>query len=117
MAQMHVTYQCVCAASSALISSSGLIQEDKLNLKCKMTPLITAFFPFFFPSSNLFTCSANTYWFFVPICAPFLGAVVGVLMYQLMIGYHLESDAQDQQKKEEEEERFKLSSIATNDDA
>lgn len=46
MAQMHVTYQCVCAASSALISSSGLIQEDKLNLKCKMTPCITAFFSF-----------------------------------------------------------------------
>lgn len=89
-----------------------------MELKCKMTPCITAFFPFFFPSSNLFTYSANTYWFFVPICAPFLGAVVGVLMYQLMIGFHLESDVQDQQKKEKkEEESFKLSSIATNNDA
>ncbi|KAM8743085.1 aquaporin-3-like [Acanthopagrus schlegelii] len=64
--------------------------------------------------------TANTYWFLVPICAPFLGAVVGVLMYQLMIGYHLERDAQEKQKRkkeEEEEERLKLSSITTNEDA
>ncbi|CAJ1070403.1 aquaporin-3-like [Xyrichtys novacula] len=64
---------------------------------------------------------ANTHWFFVPLCAPFLGAVVGVLMYQLMIGYHLEGEAQDDQKtkeeeEEEEEERFKLSNTATNRD-
>lgn len=69
-------------------------------------------------SPNLFTYSANTYWFLVPICAPFLGAVVGVLMYQLMIGFNLERDVQEkQQKKKEEEESFKLSSITTNDDA
>lgn len=70
----------------------------------------------FFP--NLFSCRANTYWFFVPICAPFLGALVGVLMYQLMIGYHLEREVQEKLKKEEEEEeRLKLSSIPTNEDA
>lgn len=69
-------------------------------------------------SPNLFTYSANTYWFLVPICAPFLGAVVGVLMYQLMIGFNLERDMQEkQQKKKEEEESFKLSSITTNDEA
>ncbi|XP_056259719.1 aquaporin-3-like [Seriola aureovittata] len=62
--------------------------------------------------------TANTYWFFVPICAPFLGAVVGVLMYQLMIGHHLEGEVQEKQKEEEEEEeRFKLSNMATNEDA
>ncbi|XP_037608910.1 aquaporin-3-like [Sebastes umbrosus] len=61
--------------------------------------------------------TANTYWFFVPICAPFLGAVVGVLIYQLMIGYHLEGEVQEKQKKEEEEERFKLSNMTTNEDA
>ncbi|KAM9338711.1 aquaporin-3-like [Symphorus nematophorus] len=59
--------------------------------------------------------TANTYWFFVPICAPFLGAAVGVLMYQLMIGYHLEREEKDKQK--EEEERLKLSNITTNEDA
>ena len=70
---------------------------------------------------NSFSSRANTYWFFVPICAPFLGAVVGVLMYQLMIGCHLERDAQEKQKRkkkeEEEEERLKLSDITTNEDA
>ncbi|GAA6219234.1 aquaporin-3-like [Lates japonicus] len=58
---------------------------------------------------------ANTYWFFVPICAPFLGAVVGVLMYQLMIGHHLEGDVQEKQK-EEEVERLRLSNITANED-
>ncbi|XP_051268136.1 aquaporin-3-like [Dicentrarchus labrax] len=60
--------------------------------------------------------TAHTYWFFVPICAPFLGAVVGVLMYQLMIGYHLEREVQEKLKKEEED-RFELSNITTNEDA
>ncbi|XP_075953356.1 aquaporin-3-like [Anarhichas minor] len=59
--------------------------------------------------------TANTYWFFVPICAPFLGAVVGVLIYQLMVGYHLEGEVKETQK--EEEKRFKLSSMTTNGDA
>ncbi|XP_041666816.1 aquaporin-3-like [Cheilinus undulatus] len=48
--------------------------------------------------------TANTYWFFVPVCAPFLGAVVGVLIYQLLVGYHLGAEVQEEQKKEEEEE-------------
>ncbi|XP_029300397.1 aquaporin-3-like [Cottoperca gobio] len=66
--------------------------------------------------------TANTYWFVVPICAPFLGAVVGVLIYQLMIGYHLEGEVQEKQREEEEdeeeeEERFKRSNMTTNEDA
>ncbi|KAM6975798.1 aquaporin-3-like [Tautogolabrus adspersus] len=63
--------------------------------------------------------TANTYWFFVPACAPFLGAAVGVLIYQLMIGYHLEGEGevQEEQKEEEaEEERLKLSNTANNQD-
>uniref|UniRef100_UPI0037E9327C aquaporin-3-like n=1 Tax=Semicossyphus pulcher TaxID=241346 RepID=UPI0037E9327C len=63
--------------------------------------------------SEVFT--ANTYWFFVPMCAPFLGAVVGVLMYQLMIGYHLEGDMRERQKEEGEEGR-KCSNKATSED-
>ncbi|XP_044031023.1 aquaporin-3-like [Siniperca chuatsi] len=66
--------------------------------------------------SHSFSYKANTYWFFVSICAPFLGALVGTLMYQLMIGYHLEGEVQEKQK-EEEKERFKLSNITTNEDA
>lgn len=63
---------------------------------------------------HLFSYRANTYWFFVPICAPFLGALVGVLMYQLMIGYHLEGGVQEKKKAGE---RFKLSNITTNENA
>ncbi|XP_070706203.1 aquaporin-3-like [Pempheris klunzingeri] len=58
--------------------------------------------------------TANTYWFVVPLCAPFLGAVLGVLMYQLMIGHHLEGEVQKKQKKTEEE-RFKLSTVTNNE--
>uniref|UniRef100_A0A665V8F6 Aquaporin 3b n=1 Tax=Echeneis naucrates TaxID=173247 RepID=A0A665V8F6_ECHNA len=60
----------------------------------------------------------NTYRFLVPICAPFLGVVVGVLMYQPMIGHHLEGEAQERQTEEAVEvERFKLSDITADEDA
>ncbi|XP_062290110.1 aquaporin-3-like [Scomber scombrus] len=52
--------------------------------------------------------TANTHWFFVPLFAPFLGAVVGLMVYQLTVGYHLEEEAQVKQKKGEDE-RFQLS--------
>ncbi|XP_071387864.1 aquaporin-3b [Centroberyx affinis] len=64
--------------------------------------------------------TAKAYWFFVPICAPFLGAVVGVMVYQLMVGYHVEGEARErkeEEKKEEEEERLKLYNIITKEDA
>uniref|UniRef100_A0A665V752 Aquaporin 3b n=1 Tax=Echeneis naucrates TaxID=173247 RepID=A0A665V752_ECHNA len=62
--------------------------------------------------------SVNTYRFLVPICAPFLGVVVGVLMYQPMIGHHLEGEAQERQTEEAVEvERFKLSDITADEDA
>ncbi|KAM9841632.1 aquaporin-3-like [Aulostomus maculatus] len=61
---------------------------------------------------------ANSYWFLVPICGPFLGAVMGVMMYQLMIGCHLEGEAAEKQmREEEEEERSKLSNVPTNQEA
>ncbi|XP_076020081.1 aquaporin-3-like [Genypterus blacodes] len=59
--------------------------------------------------------TANSCWFFVPICAPFVGAVVGAVIYQLMIGYHLEGEAREKQKNEEEE-RFKLATVTANED-
>ncbi|XP_010778437.1 aquaporin-3-like [Notothenia coriiceps] len=65
--------------------------------------------------------TANTYWFFVPLCAPFLGAAVGVLIYQLLIGYHLEGEMQkkqeEEEEEEEEEERSKRSNMTTNEEA
>uniref|UniRef100_A0A665V7U6 Aquaporin 3b n=1 Tax=Echeneis naucrates TaxID=173247 RepID=A0A665V7U6_ECHNA len=53
--------------------------------------------------------SVNTYRFLVPICAPFLGVVVGVLMYQPMIGHHLEGEAQERQTEEAVELYMKTS--------
>ena len=50
----------------------------------------------------------------MPIFAPFLGAVVGVMVYQLMVGYHVEGEARERMEEEEKgerEERLKLSSL------
>uniref|UniRef100_F7GJE9 Aquaporin-3 n=2 Tax=Monodelphis domestica TaxID=13616 RepID=F7GJE9_MONDO len=35
--------------------------------------------------------TTGRYWWWVPIVSPLLGAVAGILVYQLMIGFHLES--------------------------
>ncbi|XP_030209599.1 aquaporin-3 isoform X2 [Gadus morhua] len=50
--------------------------------------------------SGVFT--VKCYWFFVPLFAPFLGAVVGVVIYQLMVGYNVEGEARIQGRREEE---------------
>ncbi|MBN3308524.1 aquaporin-3a [Amia ocellicauda] len=52
--------------------------------------------------------TAKNYWFFVPIFAPFLGSFVGVLVYQLMVGYHVEGEAREK-AKQDGEDRIKLS--------
>uniref|UniRef100_A0AAZ3RNJ4 Aquaporin-3 n=1 Tax=Oncorhynchus tshawytscha TaxID=74940 RepID=A0AAZ3RNJ4_ONCTS len=60
--------------------------------------------------SEVFT--AYSYWFFVPIFAPFIGAVVGMTVYQLMVGSHVEGEAREkreEEEKEEQEEMLKLS--------
>uniref|UniRef100_A0A673WC65 Aquaporin-3 n=1 Tax=Salmo trutta TaxID=8032 RepID=A0A673WC65_SALTR len=68
--------------------------------------------------SEVFT--AYFYWFFVPIFAPFIGAVVGMMVYQLMLGYHVEGKAREkreEEEKEEQEEMLKLSSLSTKESA
>lgn len=37
----------------------------------------------------------GSYWFLVPIFAPFLGTIIGVIVYQLMVGWHTEGEARD----------------------
>ncbi|XP_053466218.1 aquaporin-3a [Ictalurus furcatus] len=44
----------------------------------------------------------KNYWFLVPIFAPFLGTIIGVILYQLMVGWHTEGDTRDKQKAAEE---------------
>nr|AOE47045.1 SfGFP/Aqp3aR225L fusion protein [Cloning vector pCS2-sfGFP-DrAqp3a_tVBU1]ARU79058.1 SfGFP-Aqp3aR220Q fusion [Cloning vector ef1a:DsRed_ef1a:sfGFP-DrAqp3a_WT] len=51
--------------------------------------------------SEVFT--ARDYWFLVPIFAPFIGAVIGVIVYQLMVGWHVEGEARDKKAKAREE--------------
>lgn len=54
--------------------------------------------------------TAGRYWWWVPIVAPFLGAIAGVLVYQLMIGCH-----DDPPHESSEEETVKLSNVKQRD--
>lgn len=42
-------------------------------------------------------------WFLVPVFAPFLGSIIGVIVYQLMVGWYLEAEARDKTNKDMEE--------------
>ncbi|CAL8387437.1 unnamed protein product [Boreogadus saida] len=59
--------------------------------------------------SGVFTVKG--YWFLVPLFAPFLGAVVGVVIYQLMVGYNMEGEARIQGRREEEESLLTTTTI------
>lgn len=50
-------------------------------------------------------------WFLVPVFAPFLGAIIGTMIYQVMVGFHVEGLVRDQ--KEMEEENLRLTVNAT----
>ncbi|TNN67014.1 Aquaporin-3 [Liparis tanakae] len=52
-------------------------------------------------------------WFLVPVFAPFLGSIVGVIIYQLMVGFHVEGEVRDQNSLEEES--VPLTNVAGND--
>lgn len=56
---------------------------------------------------------ARNGWFLVPIFAPFLGTIIGVMIYQLMVGFHVEGEARD--KKRTEEENVRLTNVTAND--
>uniref|UniRef100_A0A673WCC8 Aquaporin-3 n=1 Tax=Salmo trutta TaxID=8032 RepID=A0A673WCC8_SALTR len=62
--------------------------------------------------SEVFT--AYFYWFFVPIFAPFIGAVVGMMVYQLMLGYHVEGKAREKREEEEKEEQEEIMQLTFN---
>ncbi|XP_056302613.1 aquaporin-3b [Danio aesculapii] len=63
--------------------------------------------------------SANSYWSFVPLFAPFIGAVFGVMVYQLMVGCHVKGEERDKREavEREEKERLKLSAVSDKDAA
>ncbi|XP_078265888.1 LOW QUALITY PROTEIN: aquaporin-7 [Rhinoraja longicauda] len=51
---------------------------------------------------------AGNYWFWIPIFAPLLGSILGILVYQLMIGIHLEPK---EQSSPVGEENIKLANV------
>uniref|UniRef100_A0A1A8JUF5 Aquaporin-3 n=1 Tax=Nothobranchius kuhntae TaxID=321403 RepID=A0A1A8JUF5_NOTKU len=42
-------------------------------------------------------------WFLVPIIAPFIGAIIGTVIYQLMVGIHVEGEAREKKERAERE--------------
>nr|BAL44695.1 aquaporin3 [Takifugu obscurus] len=59
--------------------------------------------------------TARNGWFLVPTFAPFLGTIIGVVIYQLMVGFHVEGEARD--KKSREEENLHLTNVSANENA
>ncbi|XP_061763383.1 aquaporin-3-like [Nerophis ophidion] len=67
----------------------------------------------------IFKENVNNYWFLIPISGPSVGAAVAVMVYQLMVGYHLSKESSHKMKKKQRDEgsRLKLSDLAANKDA
>lgn len=38
----------------------------------------------------------------MPTFTPFLGTIIGVIIYQLMVGFHVEGEVRDRKSREEE---------------
>ncbi|XP_058633418.1 aquaporin-3a isoform X1 [Onychostoma macrolepis] len=53
-------------------------------------------------------------WFLVPVFAPFLGSIIGVIVYQLMVGWHVEGEVRDKKNKAKEES-LKLNDVTSKD--
>ncbi|KAM8885473.1 aquaporin-3-like [Spinachia spinachia] len=57
--------------------------------------------------------TAGNGWFLVPVFVPFLGTIVGVIIYQLMVGFHVEGEARD--LKSQLEENVSLADVRDNE--
>ncbi|XP_051907651.1 aquaporin-3-like [Hippocampus zosterae] len=60
--------------------------------------------------------TVNAYWSVVPITAPFVGAMVAVMVYQLMIGCHHSKDEPERNREGREGEQLKLASVSANEE-
>ncbi|KAM7018411.1 aquaporin-3-like [Tautogolabrus adspersus] len=56
-------------------------------------------------------------WFLVPVFAPFLGTIIGVMIYQLMVGFHQEGEYRDSKCAEQENVRLTNVNANANDNA
>lgn len=54
-------------------------------------------------------------WFLIPIFAPFLGAIFGTMIYQLMVGFHVEGEVRDKREKMEEQ-NVKLTNVTSKEE-
>ncbi|XP_063345268.1 aquaporin-3-like [Pelmatolapia mariae] len=64
--------------------------------------------------SEVFTVRQG--WFLVPIFAPFLGTLIGVMIYQLMVGFHMEGEVRDR-KESTEQETVRLTNVTSKDNS
>lgn len=55
-------------------------------------------------------------WFLVPVFAPFLGTFIGVMIYQLMVGFHMEGEVRDR-KESTEQETVRLTNVTSKDNS
>lgn len=53
-------------------------------------------------------------WFLVPVFAPFLGTIIGVMIYQLMVGFHVEGEERD--RNSAESENVRLTNVTANNE-
>ncbi|XP_005722408.1 aquaporin-3-like [Pundamilia nyererei] len=60
--------------------------------------------------------TARDCWFLVPIFAPFLGSIMGVVIYQLMVGFHTEGEARDK-KQGTVQENLQLANVASSNNS
>lgn len=51
-------------------------------------------------------------WFLVPIFAPFFGTIIGVVIYQMLVGFHIEIEARN--KRGSEPENVRLTNVSSN---
>ncbi|XP_061673179.1 aquaporin-3-like isoform X3 [Syngnathoides biaculeatus] len=58
--------------------------------------------------------TARNGWFLVPVFAPFLGTIIGVIIYQMMVGFHEEGEVRDR-RNAEAEESVRLTNVVAND--
>lgn len=63
--------------------------------------------------NNFFTLfRISNGWFLVPIIMPFFGTIIGVLIYQLMVGFHVEAEARE--RRSSQPENVRLTNVSTN---
>lgn len=53
----------------------------------------------------------------MPVFAPFLGTIIGVIIYQLMVGFHVEGEERDRKNRAgAEPENVRLTNVAANNE-